>query len=332
MTDAQADTQPAAYVEQLRASVEEALSAVVPTEEPARLYEPVRYVLAGKGKRLRPVLLLLSAEMFGRTPAEAMPAALAVEVFHNFTLVHDDIMDHARERRGRPTVHERWDVDTAILCGDFMMGLSYELLARLDAQSLPEALRVFSWMVARLCEGQTLDKDFESRADVTVDQYLHMIDCKTGALLRAVLDLGGVIGGASEAQRAHLQAVGAHVGRAFQIQDDLLDLVADDARWGKTVGGDLIEGKKTYVLLRALEYASGPEHEWLARIVAQRGLPPEDVPEARARIERLGVLEEAEKAVVNHTEQATAALARLPGGAAQKTLHWLIKRMQARLF
>lgn len=318
-------------VERLRAMVDEALASLVPHRGPAALYEPARYVLAGKGKRLRPVLLLLAAEVFDVAPQRALPAALAVEVCHNFTLVHDDIMDHADARRGRPTVHVKWDEDTAILCGDYLLTLAYDLLAQVETRHLSDLMHVFSGTVTRLCEGQVLDKAFETRTDVTVNDYFHMIDCKTGALLQGTLEMGGIIGEASDQQRAVLRKIGADVGRAFQIQDDLLDLVADSARWGKPIGGDLIEGKKTVLLLDTLERAEGEELSWFSRIIHNGGLPAPDVAEARRRMERLGVIEDTRKAVVQHTTGALSFLDELPSGHAVETLRWLVQQMQARL-
>ncbi|MFQ5570162.1 MAG: polyprenyl synthetase family protein [Rhodothermales bacterium] len=320
----------AEHVDRLRTLVNASLVPLVPQREPAGLYEPVRYVLAGQGKRLRPVLLLLAAEVFGVEPRRALPAALAAEVFHNFTLVHDDIMDHSDARRGRPTVHVRWGEDTAILCGDYLMALSYELLAQVETDRLPRMLRVYSRMVARLCEGQSLDQTFETRPDVSVEDYLHMIDCKTGALLQAVMEMGGLIGHASEEHLETLREIGKQVGRAFQIQDDVLDLVAEDTRWGKPVGGDLIEGKKTILLLLALERTQGEDRHWFSRIL-QGGLPSEDVPEARARMERFGVLDEGRSAVLHHTTSALEHLMTLPQGPASETLRWLIHRLRVRL-
>ena len=323
-------TRCAEHVDRLRSLIDEALRTLVPVQEPAGLYEPVRYVFAGQGKRLRPVLLLLGAEAFGVEARRALPAALAVEVFHNFTLVHDDIMDEAPARRGRPTVHEKWDEDTAILCGDYLLALSYDLLARVATDRLPRLLRVYSEMVTRLCEGQTLDKAFETRHDVTVADYLHMIDCKTGALLQTALELGGLVGEASEAHLATLRTIGKEVGRAFQIQDDLLDLVAEDTRWGKPIGGDLIAGKKTLLLLAVLERTKDAEHDWFAKILYNGGLPAGEVPRARAHMDDLGVLDEARQAVVRHTTAALDHLRALPQGAAVDTLGWLLQRMQAR--
>lgn len=321
---------PEDAVAALKDAIEARLQALTFPEAPHRLYEPVRYVLDGQGKRLRPVLLLLTAEAFGTSHAAAMPAALAVEVFHNFTLVHDDIMDHAHTRRGRPTVHVRWDTDTAILCGDYLMALAYDLLAQTESPRLPHLMRAFGVMVTRLCEGQTFDKAFETQDEVSVEDYLHMIDCKTGALLRAVLELGGLLGTATKAHLEALRRVGANVGRAFQIQDDLLDLVAENANWGKTVGGDLIEGKKTYLLLEALERSRGSEREWFKRIIHDQGLPPADVSAARERMDRLGVLDATRAAVARYSDDAMQALDTLPEHPALHTLRWLIQRLQAR--
>ncbi len=321
----------AARVEQLREQVNQALPNLATNAEPPVLYDPVRYVLASQGKRIRPILLLLTADAFGTSPETALPASLAVEVFHNFTLVHDDIMDNADARRGQPTVHVEWDEGTAILTGDLLFALSYDLLAQVKEADLREMMQVYHTMVERLCRGQALDKAFEERADVTVDEYLDMIDCKTSALLEAAFELGGIIGGATMEQRTHLQQLGCHVGRAFQIQDDLLDLTADTDNWGKAVGGDLVEGKKTFIVLRALERAEGAEHAWFARIVNEGGLPPDDIPEARTRMDRLGIFDEARAAVDRHSEAAKQELSSLPSGSARETLRWLINQMQARL-
>lgn len=331
MTDAPASAALAEHCRSLRAQVNAALTALVPAADPAALYDAVRYVLDGGGKRLRPLLVLLAAETFEGAVAQALPAALAVEVFHNFTLVHDDIMDHAATRRGRATVHVRWDESTAILCGDFLMALSYDLLAQSPPMSLQEALRCYHRMVTRLCEGQALDKQFETQAEVSVGEYLRMIDCKTGALLEASLELGGLVAGAPPAARQALAEAGHHLGRAFQIQDDLLDLVADDDRWGKRIGGDLVEGKKTFLLLRALEEAQGEERRWFARIVVEGGLDPAAVGEARARMEALGVLAEAGDAVACYSAEARRCLDTLPAGPGRTALCWLVDQMQARL-
>ena len=322
-----------AHLRLLGEQIEEGLRTLPLPDEPTELYAPIRYVLNGGGKRMRPVLLLLAAEAYGGTEARAraLPAALAVEVFHNFTLVHDDIMDAAPERRGRPTVHIRWDDATAILSGDLLMGLSYDLFAQVETDRTVEVIRTFHRMVARLCEGQALDTAFETRNDVSVPDYLDMIARKTGALVEAVLDLGGLIGGADEAAREHLRTAGHELGRAFQIQDDLLDLTADNEGWGKAIGGDLVVGKKTFLLLRALERAEGDEHCWFTRILADGGLAPEEVPEARERMERLGVLDEAREAVRRHSDAGLAALNTLPAGPSAEALRELAEQLARRI-
>ena len=321
-----------ADVRALRETIDAQLSALVSERDPAELYDPIRYVLGSGGKRLRPLLLLAANRIFGGDDEGALPAALAVEVFHNFTLVHDDIMDHADERRGRPTVHVKWDESTAILCGDYLLGLAHDLLSRSRGKASTALLIArFQRMTALLCEGQTLDKVFETRDDVTVEEYLRMVDCKTGALLQACLELGGMIGGADDGALAILGEIGRDVGRAFQIKDDLLDLTADDDRWGKMIGGDLIEGKKTYLLLRAIERAQGRDRDWFLRIVADGGLPPEDVSEARERMERSGVLGEARAEVRRYSLHAAERTQRLGPSQAVAMLELLLARMQERL-
>ena len=322
--------------ERLRADVEAGLAALGLPAEPASLYDPVRYALSSGGKRLRPVALLLAAEAFGGPAARrrALPAALAVETFHNFTLVHDDIMDRAETRRGRPTVHTTWGEAEAILAGDLMHGLSVRLLGQTDfgqtdfgqtdAGTAERGARaLFDRMVVRLCEGQALDLAFETQAGVSVEAYLAMIGAKTGALLDLALELGALVGGADAAALGAMRRAGHALGRAFQIQDDLLDLTADHADWGKTIGGDLVAGTRTVLLLRAVERAAGDAAEaaWWARALG--GLPEADVPEARARMARLGVLADAEAAVSDCVAAGTDALAALPDGEAADALRAL---------
>jgi len=320
------------YVAALRTRIDEALPEVVVDREPAVLYEPIAYVLEGGGKRVRPTVLLLVAEAFGTPVDRALPAALAVEVFHNFTLVHDDIMDEADERRGRPTVHVKWDLGTAILAGDMMMGLSYDLLGQVEGASQEALYDVYHPMVEQLCRGQALDAAFEDEADVSVAAYLDMIDGKTAALLSTAFELGALVGGAPAPERKQLREAGRRVGRAFQIQDDLLDLTAEGEEWGKAVGGDLVTGKKTFLTLRALERAEGDEYEWFSRIVTDGGLPTADVPEARERMDRLGVFDDAREAVRRYTDRARDDLQVLPEGRSAAALRWLIDRMEARRY
>jgi len=298
--------------------------------EPAGLYDPVRFVLAGGGKRVRPALVLLAAEAFGglEARARAMPAALGVEVFHNFTLVHDDIMDRAATRRGRPTVHQRWDEPTAILTGDLMMGLAARLVASADAD--PVALVEAHYRtVARLCEGQTLDMAFESRNDVTVEEYLGMIDRKTGALLEHALELGALVGGARPGAIDTLRQAGLALGRAFQIQDDLLDLTADPDALGKPVGGDLVQGKRTILVLEARRRAEPRDADWLAAVL-DGGVAPGRVPAIRDRLHSLGVLEAAAASVDAYTEAGRAGLSVLPAGPPADALRTLALGLASR--
>ncbi|WP_412062965.1 polyprenyl synthetase family protein [Rubrivirga sp. IMCC45206] len=302
----------------LAAEVDAALPTLELPAAPAGLYDPVRYVLAGGGKRIRPALVLLAAEAFGGADARAaaLPAALGVEVFHNFTLVHDDIMDASPTRRGRATVHERWDVSTAILAGDLMMGLAARLVVGTgpDAGALAEA---HYRTVARLCEGQSLDMDFETRDDVTVEAYLGMIDGKTGALLAHALEVGGLLGGADAGQLAALRTAGRSFGRAFQIQDDLLDVTGGPG-WGKPVGADLVSGKRAFPVLAARDRATADD-DWLAAVFAG-GLAPDRVAHARQRLDALGVLADASDLVQTYTDEGRRALADLPPSPAAETL------------
>lgn len=295
------------------------------------LDEPIRYVLSGGGKRLRPVLVLLAAGLWDVPPAEAMPAALSVEVFHNFTLVHDDIMDHALERRGRATVHRKWDDSTAILSGDLMLGVAYGQLARVEGVDLRQLFDPFQRMVRLLCEGQALDKWYESQDGIGVDDYFRMIHAKTGALVVCALELGGIIGRARTDEIELLREIGRHMGHAFQLQDDLLDIVATDERWGKPVGGDLVEGKRTFIVLRALEVATGEDAAFFRRLIAENGIAGSEVEEARDRLARLGVLDETATQVANHSEKALELLGNLPDTLSRRALEALIHRMRARV-
>ena len=308
----------------IASEIDDALAALDLPGEPAGLYAPVRYVLDGGGKRIRPALVLLAAEAFGGDEARgrALPAALGVETFHNFTLVHDDIMDHAATRRGRPTVHEKWDEPTAILAGDLMMGLAARLIVGAEGPDPAELAEAHYRAVSLLCEGQTLDMAFESRRDVTVEEYLAMIDRKTGALLGHALEVGALVGGARPEAVTALAEAGVTLGRAFQIQDDLLDLTADPETWGKPVGGDLVEGKRTFLVLTARPRAEAADATWLDAVL-DGGLDPDRVPAVRDRLAALGVLDTAAEAVARHTEEARAALGALPESPATDALRQL---------
>lgn len=223
---------------------------------PTELYDPVNYILSIGGKRLRPVLVLMSHALFSENFEQSLPAAFAVEVFHNFTLLHDDIMDEAPLRRGQPTVHVKYDVNTGILSGDVMMIAAYDYLSKIaDERKIPALYKTFNQVAIQVCEGQQYDMNFETREDVTISEYLKMIELKTSVLLAGAMQMGAIIGGAGLADIENIYQFGLNVGLAFQIQDDILDTFGDPEKFGKKVGGDIVQNKKTYLVLKALEVA-----------------------------------------------------------------------------
>ncbi len=232
--------------------------------QPKSLYEPIRYIMALGGKRLRPLLALLSYSLYKSDPQHIVRYASAIEGFHNFTLLHDDIMDKAPLRRGKPTVHEKWNVNTAILSGDVMLVKVYDLFLGLEGKRLQETLRVFNKCAAEVCEGQQWDMEFESREKVTEAQYIEMIRLKTAVLLGFSLELGALLADASAEDRNHLREFGTYIGIGFQLKDDLLDVYADKKIFGKQVGGDIIANKKTFLLIKAKEKARGKDKSELA--------------------------------------------------------------------
>lgn len=233
------------------------------------LYEPANYIMQLGGKRIRPVLVLAALESLSKPYQWGMDAALAVEVFHNFSLVHDDIMDAADIRRGKPTVHKKWDTNAAILSGDVMLVKAYDLLLKYDQEMVPELMSIFSQTAREVCEGQRLDMDFEQRDDVTIDEYIQMITYKTAVLLGCALKLGARIAGVGEDDQRHFYEFGKNIGIAFQIQDDIIDTYGDEVQTGKKQGGDIIQNKKTYLYLKALQLLSPEEAEQLKQLYNQ---------------------------------------------------------------
>lgn len=242
-------------IAQLRDQFIAQLRATFNNKEPRGLYAPIDYILDLGGKRIRPIVALLAAQMFGDDDlSRSMPVALAVEVFHNFTLLHDDIMDDSPLRRGQTTVHEKWDVNTGILSGDLMLIQAYQHLCDCPQKAaLPALLSTFNRIATGVCEGQQYDVDFEARTDVTIDEYLKMIELKTAVLLGGALEMGALAAGASQEDADHLYAFGRLTGLAFQLQDDLLDTYGDSASTGKLQGNDIIRNKKTFLFLKASE-------------------------------------------------------------------------------
>jgi len=236
------------------------------SRDPKNLYEPIDYILQLGGKRIRPMLTLIASDIFSGDYKQALPAALAVEVFHNFTLVHDDIMDDAPLRRGNETVHEKWNINTAILSGDAMLILAYQYFENYEPVVFQKLAQLFSKTALEVCDGQQLDVDFETRNDVTIDEYIKMITLKTSVLVAAALKMGAIVAKADEDQAQHLYDYGLNLGIAFQLQDDYLDTFGDPESFGKQVGGDIIENKKTYLYLKALEVSNPNDKENLLNL------------------------------------------------------------------
>lgn len=241
--------------------------------EPRNLYQPIDYIIGLGGKRLRPVLTLMAADLFGTDVNKALAAATAVEMFHNFSLVHDDIMDDAPLRRGHETVHEKWNLNTGILSGDAMLILAYRYFENYEPETFRDLAKLFSKTAIEVCEGQQWDVDFETRDDVSIAEYLKMIECKTAVLLGAALKMGGIIAKAPVADCDAIYDFGRNLGLAFQLQDDYLDAFGDPDTFGKQVGGDIIENKKTYLYLKALEFAETSQKEALRQLFS---IQPED--------------------------------------------------------
>ena len=239
-------------------------------KEPKNLYEPIDYILKLGGKRMRPILTLMAADIFAKDFKKAMPAALAVEVFHNFTLVHDDIMDDAPLRRGRETVHEKWDISTGILSGDAMLILAYQYFENYDPVIFQKLAKLFSKTALEVCDGQQLDVDFETRKDVTIDEYIDMIRLKTSVLVAAALKMGAIVAETNEENANLIYDFGLNLGLAFQLQDDYLDAFGDPKTFGKQIGGDIIENKKTYLYLKALQIAEAEDSKKLKNYYTQK--------------------------------------------------------------
>ena len=241
---------------QLQEVIENAVQNIQYPAHPQRLYEPIRYIMSLGGKRIRPVLTLMAAELFGGDVQKIMPAALAIETFHNFTLIHDDIMDNAPLRRGKQTVHEKWGINNAILSGDVMMVEANKQLSMLDSVVLKDALNTFNATAQGVCEGQQLDMEFEEQEMVSIADYINMIRLKTAVLLGGAMKLGAQVAGATPDEAEQLYTFGENLGIAFQLQDDILDVYGDPEKFGKQVGGDIIANKKTLLLLKLKELAT----------------------------------------------------------------------------
>jgi geranylgeranyl diphosphate synthase type II len=252
-------------IQELSILISDELGKIEYPKNPSLLYEPIDYILGLGGKRMRPILVLMAHQLFDKNIEKAISPALAIEVFHNFTLLHDDIMDKAPLRRGQQTVHEKWNANVAILSGDTMLVQAYQLMADVDKSIVKPTLEVFSKAAIEVCEGQQWDMDFETQENVSIDDYLKMIECKTAVLLGAALQIGGITAGAFTQEQEHLYEFGRNMGIAFQLKDDLLDAFGNPETFGKQVGGDIMANKKTYLYLKALALANKNQHSDLVQ-------------------------------------------------------------------
>lgn len=288
---------------------------------PVSLYEPIGYLMSLGGKRLRPMLTLLSYSLYKKDVESIVPSAIAVEVFHNFTLMHDDIMDKAPLRRGEPTVHKKWNVNTAILSGDVMQVKVYEILNKLEANTFKVVSKEFNACAIEVCEGQQWDMEFETTDKVSEAQYLNMIRLKTAVLLGFSLEYGAILAGASEEDRKLLYAFGTNIGIGFQLKDDLLDAYADPKKFGKQVGGDIISNKKTWLLIKALEKAKGKQRtELLAWLKATRFKKAEKVKAVKSIYDSLNIPTLANKKIDHYFTKGFAELEKLTIDASSKAV------------
>jgi geranylgeranyl diphosphate synthase type II len=296
-------------IHQYQEFISDYLQSQSKNKEPKNLYEPIHYILQLGGKRMRPILTLMSAEVFDTDYAKALPAALAVEVFHNFSLVHDDIMDAAPLRRGNVTVHEKWDINTGILSGDAMLILAYQYFEEYEPTIFRALAKLFSKTALEVCEGQQWDVDFESRSDVTIPEYLKMIECKTAVLVAAAMKMGAIIAKTSDENANLIYDFGLNLGLAFQLQDDYLDAFGNPETFGKQVGGDIIENKKTYLYLKAMEFASPNEKEELVHLFS---IHPEDNSDKINSVKQIfhssGAAQATQKAIEDFTLKAFETL------------------------
>lgn len=306
-------------ISQYRDAVTEYLHEKIRVKEPANLYEPMVYILEQGGKRLRPVLVLMATEIFDCNYKKALDAALAIEIFHNFSLVHDDIMDDAPIRRGKQTVHEKWDINTGILSGDAMLINAYQLFESYEGDTFKELSTLFTKTAIQVCEGQQYDIDFETRDNVSIDDYLLMIEYKTAVLVGASLQMGAIVAGTSKECKEAIYQYGRLLGIAFQLQDDYLDAFGDPETFGKQAGGDIIENKKTFLYLKTLELAGSSEALQLEHLYSIS--PAENsgkIEAVKALFESSGAAELTRKEIEIYTDKAFRILDKIELPEAKK--------------
>ena len=308
-------------IENYAETLQNYLDEVVTIKEPTKLYEPIKYIVSLGGKRLRPVLTLMACDFFNKDFKEALPAALALELFHNFSLIHDDIMDEAPLRRGKETVHHKWDLNTGILSGDAMLILAYQLFENYEPQKFSELAKLFSTTALQVCEGQQYDVDFETRNDVTIPEYLKMIEYKTAVLLGATMKMGAIVAEASENCKVNTYEFGRNLGIAFQLQDDYLDCFGDPETFGKKVGGDIITNKKTFLYLKTLEKSNASDAEVLKQLFSSYPKDPaKKIEQVKELYVKSGAARESLQEIVNYTQNANSIIEQLSISDKNKTV------------
>ena len=302
------------------------------TRQPQGLYDPVAYVLSLGGKRIRPLLMLMAYNLYREDVERIFPQATGIEVYHNYTLLHDDLMDKADRRRGKPTVHKVWNENTAILSGDAMLVLAYQFMAQCPAEKLKEVMDLFSLTALEICEGQQMDMDFETRKDVTEAEYIEMIRLKTSVLLSCSLKMGALLAGASDDDAQHLYDFGIRLGLAFQLKDDLLDVYGNPEVFGKNIGGDILCNKKTYLLIKAFELADPAQRQALEKWMdADTHAPEEKISAVTALYDEIGVKARCEALMETYADQARASLEAVSVSAQRKAeLTALMKKLMHR--
>lgn len=313
--------------EQERKIIENRIKKILKGRKPASLYEPANYILDSSGKRLRPLLVLASAKAAGGEFNDAYNSAVAVELLHIFTLVHDDIMDNADKRRNKVTVHKKYDVNTALLVGDILLGVAYENLTKDGKGDFRKISNAFTRGLSEVCEGQSMDKDFETLKNVTINDYIKMVEKKTAAMCAMCSTIGAYIGGAGEEVTKALYNYGKNIGVAFQIQDDLLDIIGDTNEFGKNTGGDLVEGKKTFLFITALEKSKGKDKKALLDLVKNKGIKPEEIELYKHIYERLGVIDTAKEQIKKYSKTAIRNLKILDNREDIEFLTWLAESL-----
>lgn len=298
--------------------------------KPESLYLPCSYILDSGGKHLRPFLVMISAKAVGGQFKDVYNAAVAVEVLHNFTLVHDDIMDNSSKRRGKPTLHIKYDINTAILAGDNLIALAYENLLKDSNHLSIDVISTFTHCIIEICEGQSLDKEFESRKSVSLKEYKTMIYKKTAALAEMCCSIGAQLCGASGEHVKKVSNYGKYLGMAFQIQDDLLDITAEENEFGKAVGSDLVEGKKNFLFLRALEKAKGNDRAELLKVIKRKGVDWREIEKYKNLYIKLGVLKDAEREIIKYTKLALKNISSLPDEDGKGLMNWLANNLISR--